>query len=75
MIGKGGSVGVAWIKTHAMLDLFEIMKLKITVDGKTKYSKVRDINTLYIQQANRPSVYKSKKKYTRKIKHKGLEEY
>ena len=58
-----------------MLDLLIIMKLKITIDGKTKVHKVRDINTLYAQQANRPSVHKNKKKYTRKIKHKGLEEY
>ena len=53
------------------------MNKKITVDGKTKVVKLRDKSILDIQLANRPAVYKNKKKYTRKQKHKNKnwEEY
>lgn len=47
------------------------MKRKITVDGKTKIVKLRDEATPKSQMVNKPVVYKNKKAYTRKVKHKG----
>ena len=46
------------------------MNKRITVDGKTKVVKLRDKSILDMQLSNRPSVYRNKKKYTRKQKHK-----
>lgn len=48
------------------------MKRKITIDGKTKEHKVRNEDFLRAQINNPPKVYRNKKKYTRKIKHKGV---
>ena len=50
-------------------------KIKVTLNGKTTQGEVEVRNTLHleVQKSTRANIFRNRKKYTRKVKHKGEE--
>ena len=50
-------------------------KIKVTLNGKTTQGEVEVRNTLHleVQKSTRANIFRNRKKYTRKVKHKSEE--